>query len=135
MNLYTFFEKKYDRKEFLRRQLGDFAHENRELLIIVADSKTDYIFCAYKDRMTLGQIKSMDGSKMKIIKTLLSESSLNEKKFNTFIAYFTASLIDVLKVGVDKGNHFYQFIDGSIHNIIKVIYSKVADNNNSKPNG
>ena len=138
-NLYTFFTKRYDRKEYLRRLLGEFAHENRDVLLIVADPKSDYLFCAYRDRTVLGQIKSLDGTKMNVVKNLLSEeSALNEKRFNKYIGYFTASLIDVLKVSVHKGNQFYSFLDGSIFNIVKVIFApqpkvvnqiKAPDNN------
>ena len=129
-----FFKNKWDRKEYLRRLLGEFAHENRVILLIVADPKSDYLFCAYKDRTVLGQIKTLDGKRMKVVKELLSASSLNEKKFNTHIAYFTASLIDVLKVGVKSGNQFYSFLDGAIFNIIKAIYTKVGSTNNEALN-
>ena len=75
---------------------------------------------------------------MNVVKNLLSEeSALNEKRFNKYIGYFTASLIDILKVGVQKGNQFYSFLDGSIFNIVKDIFApkpKVVNQVNKAPN-
>lgn len=93
----------------MRGVLGAFAHENRECLIIVADPKTDYLFVAYKDKMVLGKLKSIDGKEMSVVQGVLRHSIM-KSKFDAAMGPFIGGLVDVLKLGLDKGNQFYAFI-------------------------
>lgn len=105
----NFLTKKQTREEYLRTVLGAFASENKECLIIVADPKTDYLFVAYKNKMVLGQIKSLDGEPMSVVHGVLRQSIM-KSKFDAAIDRFTGGLVDVLKLGLREGNQFYSFI-------------------------
>lgn len=104
-----FLQKKQSREDYLRGQLGAFAHENKDVLIIVADPKTDFMFVAHKDKMVLGRMKSLEGSKMHIVHDVLRQSAL-KSKFDESIDRFTGGMVDILKLGLKEGNQFYSFV-------------------------
>lgn len=104
-----FLTKKQSREDYLRGVLGAFAHENRECLIIVADPKTDFLFVAHKDKMVLGKIKSLDGKPMSVVDGVLRHSIM-KSKFDAAMDPFLGGIVDVLKLGLVKGNQFYSFV-------------------------
>jgi hypothetical protein len=108
-DMFDFLRRKQGRVDYLRNQLGEFAHENRDVLIIVGDPKTDQMFVAYKDKMVLGSIKSLDGKSMHVIKDVLRQSAM-KSSFDAAIDSFTGGLVDVLKVGLEGGNQFFSHI-------------------------
>lgn len=104
-----FLQKKQSRVDYLRGQLGAFAHENQEVLLIVADPKSDFVFIAHKNKMVLGRMKSLDGKKMHVVHDVLRQSTM-KSKFDEAIDRFTGGLVDVFKLGLKEGNQFYSFI-------------------------
>lgn len=104
-----FLKKKQSREDYLRGQLGAFAHENRDVLIIVADPKTDFMFVAHKDRMVLGRLKSLDGAKLHVVHDVLRQSAM-KSKFDAAIDHFTGGMVDIFQLGLKEGNQFYSFI-------------------------
>lgn len=105
----SFLKKRVNRVDYLRQHLGDFAHNNRELLIIVADPETDQMFVAYKDKMILGKIKSVEGNAMTVVRDVLRNSKL-KTDFDRAVDFFVAGMVDLLHLSVDRGKEFYKFI-------------------------
>lgn len=105
----TFLQNKKNRQDYLRNMLGAFASENKNLLIIVADPLTDYMFVAYKDKMVLGQVKSLEGSEQHVVKDVLKRSAV-KSQFDYALEMFLSGLSDLLKLGMKEGNQFYSFI-------------------------
>lgn len=95
--------------------VGEFAHQNPDLIVIIADPKDDTVFVAYDDRFVSGRMKTEQGTDARILKDLMRSSRL----FDSQIDRFLMGLMDVLKVrrmtyGV---NNLLQFIDGALYNI------------------
>lgn len=111
----SFLEKRVNRVDYLRKQLGDFAHENHDLLVIVADPKTDQMFVAYKDRMVLGHVKSADGKKLRVVHDVVRQSAM-KSQFDEAIDRLMGGMVDVLKLGLKEGNQFYSFISDVLYN-------------------
>lgn len=106
----------FNRDERQLYTVKEFAHANKDLLIIVADPKTDRVFATYKDRFVNGRLKSADGKKTRVVKDVLKYSH-----FHRSIDQYIASLVETLHLPVLKGNQFFQFIDGAIFNIAKAL--------------
>lgn len=106
----------FNRDERALFTIQEFAHQNKNLLIIVADPKTDRMFVAHQDRFVNAQIKSPDGKKTHVVRDVVRYS-----QFHKSIDMFITSLVETLKLPLWKGgaNQFYQFIDGAIFNIAK----------------
>ena len=105
----NFLKNNQNRIDYLRNQLGAFASENKDLLIIVADPKTDYMFVGYKDKMVLGRLKSLDGKKLSVVHDVVRQSAL-KSRFDEAIDRFTGGMVDIIKVGLKEGNQFYSFV-------------------------
>lgn len=97
-------------------QIGEFAHQNKKMIIIVADPKDDTIFVSYNDRMVSGRIRDNKGDNIHILKDLLKHSA-----FDSGIDKFLMSIVDVMKINkLSIGvNNFLHFIDGALYNISK----------------
>lgn len=104
-----YFKNKKGRQEYLRTMLGAFASENKDLLIIVGDPESDFMFVGYKDKMVLGKIKSLDGKEMHIIKDVLKRSAV-KSQFDLALELFLSGMSDLLKLGMKEANQFYSFI-------------------------
>lgn len=94
--------------------ISEFAHANKDFLIIVCDPKTDRMFATYKDRFVNGKIKSPDGKKTHVVKDVLSYSI-----FKKSVDSFLINLVETLHLPTLKGNQFYQLIDGFLFAIAK----------------
>lgn len=103
-------------------RIGEFIHDNRNMLIIVCDPKTDKLIMAYKDKIIVNQIKSVEKTKP-IVKSVLRHST-----FETYIEKFISGLAQSLELSIKEGNQFYQWIDGCLYNLSKVL-SKEKNNN------
>lgn len=110
----SFLKKKQSRIDYLRTQLGAFAHENRDVLIIVADPKTDEMFVGYKDKLVLGKLKTLEGADIDVVKAVLRQSVF-KSKFDEGIDRFVGGMVDVLKLGLNEGNKFYGFISDVLY--------------------
>lgn len=108
-DIFQYFKKKNGRREYLRNMLGDFAHENKDLLVIVADPETDMIFVSYQDKMVLGQVKSLEGAKLNVVKGVLRRSAL-KGNFDTALDLFLAAIVDKLNLPIPSATQFYDFI-------------------------
>jgi hypothetical protein len=102
--------------------IKEFAHANKDFLIIVCDPKTDRIFVTYKDRFVNGKIKSATGKNPKVVKTVLRYS-----RFHHSISDFITAIAETLNLPLTKGNQFYQFLDGAVYNIAKGLRKKRSD--------
>lgn len=105
----SFIKKRVSRVDYLREHLGEFAHQNRELLIIVADPETDQMFVAYRDKMVLGAIKNAQDAKLSVVRDVVRHSKL-KRDFDIAIDLFLAGTSELLQLSVKHGNHFYKFI-------------------------
>lgn len=111
----------FNRDERLRFMVKEFAHSNPELLIIVADPKTDRIFTTYKDKFVNGTIKQTDGKKSHIIREVLKLS-----RFNTNVDSFLVAVMETLNVPLWKPgtSQFFHFLDGAVYNIGRSLQKK-----------
>lgn len=94
--------------------VGEFAHAQPDMIIIVADPKDDTIFVAYNNKFVSGRIRSAEGNKIHIVNDVLKQST-----FNGGIDKFIMALVDIMKIKkLTSGvNNFLQFIDGSLYNL------------------
>lgn len=118
----SFFQKVrliFDRDARQLYLVSEFAHINKDLLIIVADPKTDRMFVTYKDKQVNGRIKSLKGKKTHVVKEVLSNS-----RFKESIDGFIASMAETLDLPLWKGNQFYQFLDGAVFKIGRALQGK-----------
>lgn len=112
-----------NKKEAEAIAVGEFAHQNKHLIVIVADPKDDTIFVAYNDSFVSGRIRGMEGDKVHILRDLMASARL----FDSEIDRFLMGLVEVLKirrlsVGV---NNFLQYLDGALYNISRRHREKV----------
>jgi hypothetical protein len=94
-------------------------HENKDLLVIICDPKTDNIYVSYKDAMAAGKIKSPTGKKLHVIKGVLRESLFKDN-----IDMFITGMVETLKIPLRKGNQFMMFLDGAVYSIAKTIQQR-----------
>ena len=113
-NFFAYISRIFNRDEHLRYSVPKFANRNKNLLIIVADPKTDRIFVTYRGAMANGRIKSTTGKNLHVVKEVLKES-----RFSAHADNFIVSIMETLNVSLLKGNQFYQFLDGAIYGIGK----------------
>ena len=109
----------FDREGRQSKKIAEFCHYNRDLLVIIADPKTDKMFMSYRDKMVSNQIKNAEGKDMKVIKGVLS-NSLFKKQIDNFLV----SIMDSMQLSLENGNQFYQWIDGALFNIAKALRIK-----------
>lgn len=122
----------FNREERLLFTIKEFAHANKDLLIMVADPKTDRMFATYKDRFVNGRIKSPLGKKTHIVRDVLKYS-----RFHVTVDQFIASIVETLDLPIWKGgsNQFYQFLDGAVFNIAKKLRKNQPQDSGSPPVG
>lgn len=104
------------REKRLGKEIPKFMHENKDLLLIICDPKTDTIFMGYKDQMISGKIKSPTGKNLKVIQGVLRESLFEDRA-----DMFLSGLVEVMRLPVRKGNQFLMFLDGALFNIAKAL--------------
>lgn len=100
--------------------VGDFAHANKHLLIIVADPKDNTLVVAYKDKLCGGIISSEDGSNLEVVKNVLKASKFD--KGNAIDRLLTAIALE-FEVAVSNKymQEFLKFIDGALYRITKAL--------------
>lgn len=108
----------FNREERLAYTLTEFAHQNPDLLIIVADPKTDKLFIGYKDKHVLNKINSAEGKKLRVVRNILKRST-----FAGSIDFFQVALMETLQVPIMQKhfNLFLQWVDGAVYNIGKAL--------------
>lgn len=98
------------------KRIAEFCHYNRDMLIIVADPKTDKLFMSYHDKIVANQIKSVEGYNTKVVKGVLTHS-LFKKEIDNFLT----SIMESMQLSLENGNQFYQWIDGALCNIARAL--------------
>jgi hypothetical protein len=101
--------------------IQDFAHANKNLLVIVADPQDDTIFVSFKDKQVAGKIKSADGIDYQVVKRLMRGSS-----FESNIERFIGALIDIIRTPLttQQVSDFYKMVGDSIYVITQSLYKK-----------
>jgi hypothetical protein len=107
------------REKKLSKAIPEFMHDNKDLLIIIGDPKTDTLYASYKDITVAGKIKTADGKKIRVIKEVLSASTFHERTDQ-----FITGLMEVMQLPIKAGNQFFQFVDGAIYNIAHAIQQR-----------
>lgn len=122
ISLYAKLRMIFNRDERLMFTIPEFTRANRDLLIIVADPKSDRMFVSYKDHFVNAKIKSPLGKKTNVVKDVLKYS-----RFQNSIDQYITALMETLQLPIWKGkaNQFYQFIDGAVYAIAKNLQKKV----------
>lgn len=105
------------------KQIGlickEFAHENKDLFIVIADPKTDTLFAGYQDSFTYGTIKQPGGMGEGVVKQVLMYSKFNKSlsKYQTFKFHadiFLMNLAEVLWLKIKKAPEFFKFISDAL---------------------
>jgi hypothetical protein len=105
-----------NRKKLNELTVPEFANRHKDLLVIVCDPKTDNMFVGYGGAMVSGKIKSATGEKLHVVKDMLAHSQF-KKNINPFLT----GIMEIMQLPLKAGNLFYQFLDGAIFNISKVL--------------
>lgn len=114
-----FLYKKFFNDFRMAHGVPDFAHQNKDLLVIICDPKSDNIFVAYNDALVSGRIKSIKTNK----KAFIVRNVLKFSKFKSEVDGFLGALVETLHLPVEKGNDFLQFLDGALYNISRNLRS------------
>ena len=67
------------------------------------------MFVAYKDKMVLGKIKSIDGSEQHVVRDVVKRSAV-KSQFDLALELFLSGTSDLLKLGMKQGNQFLLYI-------------------------
>jgi len=120
----------FNKDEQLMISVKEFVHANKNLLIIIADKKTDRIFVAYNDKIVNGTIKSLEGKNSHVVRDVLRFS-----RFNQNIGQFVAALVETLHIPLTEKNinEFFKFIDGALYNIARATRKVKKFNGVDKP--
>lgn len=97
------------------KSIGTFMTENKRLLVIVCDPQTDKMMMSYKGQFVVSQIKK-EGKRGHIVRKMLKYS-----QFKNNIDGFIQSLSESLLISIQEGNQFFQWVDGAIYNIAKIL--------------
>ena len=106
-----------NRKKRLAFTLPEFAHNNKDLLIIVADPKTDLLFVSYHDKTATGRIKDAKSLRPHIVKDMMRMTD-----FDDTVMGFLVSIAEILKLkSIKYGNEILKQVENAIWNIAKVL--------------
>ena len=113
------------RRERLALMLPEFAHKHKDLLIIVADPKTDEIYVHYKDHLVRGQIGDKVGGKnQKIVANMLKFG-----RFPTVAEKFLLELQASLRGYHKQAKFFFAGLFDSLYAVARAnTYKKTRSN-------
>ena len=108
-----------DRVKKIGELCKEFAHQHKDLFIVIADAKTDHLFAGYQDSMTYGVIKQKGGAKEGVVKQVLLYSKFNKalSKFSTFkmlADLFIINLSELLWLKLKKAPEYFKFISDAL---------------------
>lgn len=127
-NLLQFLKDMFNYEARTSKKVSDFAHANRDLLVIIADPKTDKMFISYRDKFFYNQIKSATGKNTKVVKGILSHSLFKKEVDN-----FLVSIMDTMQLSLKDGNSFYQWLDGKLYALARSLrLSRVEKQNGAE---
>jgi len=123
-----------DRVKYIGEAAKNFAHENKDLFIVIADPKTDTLFAGYNDSFTFGTIKGKGSRKEGIIKQVLLFSKYNKamtsfRQFKFYSDILISALVEFLWLPINRGkvNEFYKFISDALFYLPKGSKYKVEE--------
>jgi len=94
----------FSRKDRIAHKVGQFMHDNPELLVIVCDPKTDVIMTGYRNFATAGAIQPdiVNGKwRSKVVKEVLSMSRI-DKAIDRFLLQIDGAVFNIAKAVRDK---------------------------------
>lgn len=108
------------------QEIKDFLHSHKDLLIMVADPKTDEIVIAYNDQFAVTQypFESMDKG--------IVFNALRESKFDETIDPLMVGIEKATGITVENNQQLSHIIGGSIMNIGKKSKLPVNKQKNAK---
>lgn len=118
-NFFSFLKTYLDKRSRLAYQIPDFAHANKDLLIIIADPKNDEIFVAYGDKMIRGRIGEA-GSKqnLHVVKNILKFGRFkSENGIEKFLMEILAIVIDVRKKFPANVQFFFKALHDALYSL------------------
>lgn len=110
---------------FYERKMIDvqtFAQKHRSMLVIVLDPRDDTAFISHRGKQVCGKFKSLDGKNHHVVKNVLKHSVF-EREFDRLVG----GLMEMMKLPLEHGAPFFQFLDGALYNISKALKQKKAD--------
>lgn len=92
--------------------IQQFCHNHHNFLVIVCDPRDNVMFVSYRGKQVGGKIKSEDGKDHKVVKNVLKHSTF-EREIDRLIGAIMVSM----KLPLEWGRPFFEFIDGAIFKI------------------
>lgn len=113
-----------DRVKTLGMAAKEFAHEYKDCMVIIADAKTDYLLAAYQDSYIYGQVKSVHGIKMRVVKEAIKASKFKNSmstagSLRMRVDMILSSLSELLWLPFDKAQEMYKFIYDAFYHLPK----------------
>ncbi len=103
-------------KEKKTATIAELMHANKNLLMIVADPKTDEIIVGYRDNIVGNRFIGEDGKNEHIIRDVLKNSRFKDEIDN----FLTRLMREMQTFTRNKStNTFFLFIDGAISQLVK----------------
>lgn len=104
--------------------MGEYAAENPDVVVMVLNPKDDSVFVGFKGKVVYGKIKSAEGKKTKVVRSLLWESQFKDSMDGILV-----SLVDIFKVPLrlPAFNQVAQVLDGALYNISKSLRKRTTE--------
>ena len=117
---------RFDQKKF-DRSINEFCHDHKEVLVIIADPKSDKILVAYEDYRVYGRLRSVTGKRIRVARDILRKSTFHKPGVRDS---FIGGLVDTLKLPLmsEGGQAFYRWVTYGA----KSIADKIAFEKNEK---
>lgn len=88
--------------------IGPFVKKNRDVLVIMADPKTNVVTAFYKGKVVAAKIRQADGSRKSVVRNALKHSV-----FENNIDQFIMGIAEVLRMKLNGGaSEFLRLIGG-----------------------
>lgn len=91
----------FSRRTRMTHKIGEFMHQNPDLLVIVCDPKTDVIMTGYRNFATAAAIVPNGKDRAKVVKSVLSMSRL-DKSVDRFLLQIDGAVFNIAKATRDK---------------------------------
>lgn len=109
-----------------KEQIKEFLHQNKDLLIFVADPKTDWMVVAYDDKFATVQFP-FDEMENGIV-----FNALRRSKFNEAIDPFMSGIEKATGITVEDNQQLAHIIGGSIRSIGEARLKGISKKSNGK---
>ena len=125
MILKHIFKTMFSRPQRIHNRLERITRGNEDLLIILADPKTDTLVAAYKGKFVMDKIVSTEGKELNVVKKVLKHS-LFKKNIETFVAKL-CSVIQYKQKSIDA-DQFFMWIASKIEDLVSVLQKEKGSN-------